>query len=63
MSNTISSDYLLLAKNTILDLKKSNPNISNKELIIAAAPYFEFLNNDEKKEVVLYATATSFMIF
>lgn len=63
MSNTITSDYLLLAKDTISDLKKSNPNISNKEMIIAVAPYFEFLNNDEKKEIVFYATATSFMIF
>jgi len=59
----MTSDYITIAKNTVLDLKKSNPNTSNQDLINSIAPYWELLNEEERKEVVLYAIKTSFMKF
>ena len=63
MMSTMTSDYITIAKNTVLDLKKSNPNTSNQDLINSIAPYWELLNEEERKEVVLYAIKTSFMKF
>jgi len=63
MMSTMTSDYITIAKNTVLNLKKSNPNTSHQDLINSVAPHWELLNEKERKEVILYAIKTSFMKF
>lgn len=63
MSDTTSSDFFFEAKEAITNCKKSNPNVSNKDLFASASDVWEFLNEDERKQVLLHAIKTSAMKF
>lgn len=63
MADTTTSDFLFEAKDAITNCKKTNPDVSNEDLFASASDVWEFLNDDEKKQVLLHAIKTSIMKF
>ena len=61
LSDTHTKMYELLeeAKQVVVNTKYNDPDISNKKLMLSIAPYWEFLCEDEKKELVLHTIKVS----